>query len=513
MTLDHETCYRAFRSRDRRFEGRFVVGVTTTGVYCRPGCPARLPRRENVRFLPSTAAAEEEGFRACMRCRPDTSPDSAAWMGTSATIARALRLIDEGALNDGGVEDLAARLGMGERHLRRLFVQRLGAPPRSIARTRRAHFARKLLEETELPIRTVAISAGFGSTRRFNTAMRETFGRPPRDLRRARRAAAKRLAGGNGGTLASYCAACDVAQADGLVLRLPFKPPLDWDSLLGFLAPRAIPGVELVDGETYIRAIRVEGSTGVIAASPIRGENAIRLRVHAQVGPGLDRVARRARRLFDLNADPDRIARDLRKDPLLAPLVRRAPGLRVPGAWDGFETAVRAILGQQVSVRGATTLAGRLVERFGTSLTGSRMAVSPRNISHLFPDPGKLAGADLAGIGLPRTRAEAIRSLARAAVAGEIRFCASMEHEESVRRLCALRGIGPWTAQYIAMRVLGEPDALPSGDLGLQRALKMNAARLEKRSESWRPWRAYAAMHLWRSGSGARAGGGLRRAS
>jgi AraC family transcriptional regulator of adaptative response / DNA-3-methyladenine glycosylase II len=516
MTLDQDACYRAFRSRDRRFEGRFVVAVKTTGIYCRPGCPARLPRRENVRFLPSTAAAEEAGFRACMRCRPDASPDSAAWLGTSAVVARALRLIDEGALDDAGVEELAARLGMGERHLRRLFVELLGAPPRAIARTRKAHFARKLLEETDLAVSVVALSAGFGSVRRFNTAMRETFGRSPRELRKARR-------GGR------------TSPRGGLVLRLPYKPPFDWTSLLEFMGPRAIPGVEIVEGNSYRRTVRIDGSAGTIEVSPLRGSHALTLRVDIPLGPGLDRLVRRVRRLFDLDADPDRIARDLRRDLLLARLLRGRPGIRVPGAWDGFETAVRAILGQQVSVRGATTLSGRLVILLGEPLdgpvggksisgenAGGRAfrdgATSSGGLTHLFPGPDVVAGADLSRIGIPRGRAAAIRGLAEALLAGTVSLDALHDMEEAVARLSALPGIGPWTAQYIAMRVLGEPDAMPFGDLGLQRTLGMTEAALRKRSEAWRPWRAYAAMHIWSSGAGsagsfkhAAASGGKRR--
>lgn len=302
------------------------------------------------------------------------------------------------------------------------------------------------------------------------------------------------------------------------MLRLPYKPPLDWTSLLAFLAPRAIPGVEAVEGDRYRRTVRIDGSAGTIEASPIRGEHALALRVQVPVGPGLDRLVRRVRRLIDLDADPDRIARDLRRDPLLARLLRERPGLRVPGAWDGFETAVRAILGQQISVRGATTLSGRLVNLVGEALDGRAggtsfgdeiagagafrdHAASAGALTRLFPGPDAVARADLSRIGIPRGRATAIRGLAEAVLAGTISLDAANGMEDAVARLSALPGVGSWTAQYIAMRVLGEPDAMPFGDLGLQRALSLTEPALRKRSEAWRPWRAYAAMHIWSSGA------------
>jgi len=476
MGLDEEVCYRAVRSRDRRFEGRFIVAVETTGVYCRPGCPARTPSRRNVRFLPTPAAAEEAGFRACMKCRPDASPDSAAWLGTSATVARALRLIDEGGLGSG-VDALAGRLGMGGRHLRRLFTEQLGAPPRAIARTRKVHFARKLLEETRLPMGAVARSAGFRSLRRFNAAMKEAFGRPPRELR-----------GLNGRRRVGP------APARELELCLPYRPPFDWDSLISFLAMRAIPGVEVVDGDSYRRTVKVAGREGTIRVSQLRGKQALGLSVSLEVGPGLDKLVRRVRRLFDLDSDPDRIARDLRRDPALAPLVAAFPGLRVPGAWDGFETSVRAILGQQVSVKGATTLSGRLVEAHG-----ERMAGGADGLTHHFPAPAVLSRTDLTKLGLPAARGRAINALAAAVRTRAISLDAGADLASAVSEMCGLEGIGPWTANYIAMRALGEPDAFPLGDLGLRQALGLAPAALEKRAEAWRPWRAYATMYLWKS--------------
>jgi AraC family transcriptional regulator of adaptative response / DNA-3-methyladenine glycosylase II len=488
-TLDADVCYRAVRSRDRRFEGRFVLAVTSTGIYCRPGCPARIPARRNARFLPSPAAAELAGFRPCRRCRPDASPDSAAWSGTAATITRALRLIDEGALDRGGVEALASRLGMGARHLRRLFLNRLGAPPKAVALTRRAHFARKLVEETDLPMTAVATAAGFGSVRRFNGAIRRTFRCAPREFRLATGAAR--------GT-------------EGLALRLPYHPPLDWDSLLEFLAARAIPGVEVVQRDRYRRTIRTDAGPGLLEVAPVPEGSALLLRVGAPPGPGLERIVRRVRRLFDLDADPVRIGRDLTRDPLLAPVVRAHPGLRVPGAWDGFETAVRAVLGQQVSVRGATTTAGRLVAAFGEPISSEE-----EGLTHLFPEPGTLARADLSRFGLPAARRGCLVALGRAVVSGSLALDGAASLDDAVARLQALPGVGPWTAHYVAMRALGEPDAFPAGDLALKRETGLGEVRLLKRAEAWRPWRAYATMYLWRrhadAAEGAKAGRRQRR--
>jgi AraC family transcriptional regulator of adaptative response / DNA-3-methyladenine glycosylase II len=468
--LNADACYRAVRSRDRRFEGRFVLAVTSTGIYCRPGCPAKIPARRNVRFLPSPAAAEVAGFRPCRRCRPDASPDSAAWNGTAATVTRALRLIDEGALDRGGVEALAMRLGMSGRHLRRLFLDRLGATPKSVALTRRAHFARKLIEETGLSMTAVAFAAGFGSVRRFNGMVRRTFRCAPGEFRR-----------GTGGAAA------------GIALRLPYHAPLDWEALLDFLAARAIPGVEAVEGSRYRRTIRADGAPGFLEVTPATGGQALLLRFVSPPGAGLDRIVRRVRRLFDLDADPVRIGRDLACDPLLAPTMRAHPGLRVPGAWDGFETTVRAILGQQVSVRGATTMAGRLVAALGEPVP------SPGGgLTHLFPAPADVARADLSRLGVPAARRACLLAVARAVASGSLALDGAASLEDAVARLTALPGVGPWTAQYVALRALGEPDAFPAGDLALKRETGLSEAALVSRAEAWRPWRAYAAMALWR---------------
>jgi AraC family transcriptional regulator of adaptative response / DNA-3-methyladenine glycosylase II len=482
MLPDFDSCYRALKSRDGRFDGRFFVGVVTTGIYCRPICPAPTPLAKNVRFFACAAAAAEAGFRPCKRCRPEKAPGTPAWLGTSATVSRALRLIADGALDEEGVDELADRLGVGARQLRRLFAQHLGASPAAVAQTRRVHFARKLIDETELPLIQVAFQAGFGSVRQFNHAVRTAFGKSPLQIRRALRA--KELPGPDG----------------DLQLRLPFRPPLDWPSLLGFLRPRAIPGVEAIDARSYRRTIALGGSAGVLEVHPVDGQTCLVLRLRLATPAELMAVVERVRRLFDLGADPLPITRQLRSDPCLRRAVDAHPGLRVPGAWDGFELAVRAILGQQVSVVAASTLSGRLVRLLGQPLPRG----SEDSLTHLFPGPEVLADADLSSLGVPRVRCEAIRQLAAALCDGELALDGTDGLEAITTRLCQLPGVGPWTAHYIAMRALGEPDAFPASDLGLRRALApggkpVTAAELARHAEAWRPWRAYAAMYLWKS--------------
>ena len=357
MSLDASTCYRAVSARDSRFDGRFFTGVLTTGIYCRPICPARTPRRENVRFFPCAAAAEREGFRACRRCRPDSAPGTPAWAGTSATVARALRLISTGALDAAPVDALSSQLGVGERHLRRLFRDELGASPVEVAATRRVHFARRLLAETRLPVAAIAFSAGFGSVRRFNEAFREAFGCAPGALRSGK-------AGAGAGTVARP----KVGPRGRLSLLLPYQAPYRWNDLLAFLAPRAVPGVESVEGGVYRRSFSGGDRPGVLEVGHAARAQALRLRV-PEVGAGeLLALATRVRRLFDVDADVATIARHLSLDPALARDVRRAPGMRVPGCWDPFEIGVRAILGQQVTIAAATTLTGRLVTAYGVPL-------------------------------------------------------------------------------------------------------------------------------------------------
>jgi AraC family transcriptional regulator of adaptative response / DNA-3-methyladenine glycosylase II len=484
MHLDAAACYRAIASRDRRFEGRFVVAVRTTGVYCRPGCPAPVPREQNVTFYACAAGAEEAGYRPCFRCRPDASPDTSAWLGTSATIRRALRLISDEGIGEKGVDALAERLGIGDRHLRRLFAQHVGASPSAVGHTRRMHFARKLLDETDLRVSDVAFASGFTSIRRFNDAVRKTFRKPPSALRRS-------PVGRRG-----------PRDVETLTLRVAYKPPLDWAQIVAFLGPRATPGVEAIDASSYRRTFATEGGHGVLEVAPDPQGPFLVMSARAPAPSELFAMTERVRSLFDLGLDPDTVSAHLARDSVLQRSVRARPGLRVPGAWDPFELAVRAILGQQVSVAGATTLAGRVVQRFGTLLDASVVPESRRGeLTHAFPRPEILKDAPVETIGIPGARARAIRALAASVASGSLVFGALVGLDEAVARLALLPGIGPWTAHYIAMRALREPDAFPSSDLVLRRALgpgePLSAGALEARAESWRPWRAYAAMHLW----------------
>lgn len=473
MNLDWRICSRARLSRDARFDGKFFIAVRSSGVYCRPICPAPTAKEKNVRYFATAAAAAEAGFRPCLRCRPECSPGTPAWAGTQSTVARALRLISESGLEDGGVESLAERLGVGSRHLRRLFLRHLGATPRAVEQTRRLHFAKKMIDETGLPMLQVAMVAGFGSVRRFNADIRKTYARTPTQIRALARKTASQ-------------------PANQYLFRLNFRPPYNWPVMLAFLAARATPGVEAVESGHYCRTISVGGVKGWFDVSLDGHADALAVRVQFGDPRSLFFIIERVRAMFDLNADWPAIMRSLRGDPALAARLRASPGVRVPGCWDGFELAVRAILGQQITVRGATTLAGRMTEAFG------RTSLFAGNLTHLFPTPEALAEADLTRIGLTKARAETVRALARAASEGRIRFTGIVDSEEFLRRLCAIPGIGQWTAQYVAMRALDEPDAFPSGDVALQRALSLaNARDLEQRAERWRPWRAYAVMYLW----------------
>jgi AraC family transcriptional regulator of adaptative response / DNA-3-methyladenine glycosylase II len=473
MDLDRQVCSRARLSRDARFDGKFFIGVLGSGVYCRSICPAPTAKEKNVRYFASAAAAAEAGFRPCLRCRPECSPGTPAWLGTPNTVSRALRLISESGLEDGGVEALAERLGVGSRHLRRLFLRHLGATPSAVAQTRRLHFAKKLIDETALPMSQLAIASGFGCVRRFNAAIRRVYHRTPTQIRRLVRQTT-------------------IQPENQYLFRLRFRPPYNWNGMLAFLAARATPGVEAVESSSYRRSISLNGTHGYFEVS--LDENSDSLMVRLQIGDpcALFFIIERIRAMFDLSADWAAIVRSLRPDPVLGPLVAAAPGLRVPGCWNGFELATRAILGQQITVKGATVLAGRIVETFGQPFCGTK------GITHLFPTPEVLAGANLAGIGLPKARAETIQALARAVCEDEISFDGIVEVDAFLARLCEIPGIGKWTAQYVAMRALGEPDAFPWGDLGLLRALGLGSIReLEGRAEPWRPWRAYAAMYLW----------------
>ena len=473
MTLDWQSCSRARLSRDARFDGKFFIGVLSSGVYCRPICPARTANERNVRYYPSAAAAAEAGFRPCLRCRPECSPGTPAWIGTPNTVSRALRLIDESGLEDGGVEALAERLGVGARHLRRLFLRHLGATPTAVAQTRRLHFAKKLIDETSLPMTEVALASGFGSVRRFNAGIRKTYHRTPTQIRRIARHTA-------------------IQPENQYLFRLRFRPPYNWPGMLAFLAARATPGIEAVEQGRYRRSISLNGSRGYFEVSLDEENHALVVRVQFGDPRLLFFVIERIRAMFDLNADWAAIVPGLRSDPVLVERVKAHPGLRVPGCWSGFELATRAILGQQITVKGATALSGRIVRTFGEPFSAAH------NLTHLFPPPEVLANADLASIGLPKARAETIRAVARAVCDGRISFEGIVEVNAFLGRLIEIPGIGKWTAQYVAMRALREPDAFPSGDLGLLRALGLDSSReLERRAEAWRPWRAYAAMYLW----------------
>lgn len=475
VKLDPKICARARLTHDPRFDGRFFIGVLTTRIYCRPICPARPPKEENVRYFPTAAAAAEAGLRPCLRCRPECSPGTPAWLGTSATVSRALRLITGSALEDGGMDALAARLGIGSRHLRRLFLKHLGASPIAVAQTRRLHFAKKLIDESRLPMRDVALASGYGSVRRFNATFLKTYGRTPTYLRTRSRKT-------------------DALPESEYRFLLRFRPPFCWTAMLEFLAPRAIPGVEVVEGVSYRRVFSLHNHVGSIKAELDHNSESIVLSIHFPQPQSLFLIVERARSMFDLSADPHEIAAHLGRDPLLARRIAARPGVRVPGSWDGFELAVRAILGQQVTVQGATTLACRLVRAFGTPIENANGS----SLTHLFPSPEILADADLRGIGLPGARARCIQGVAKAVRDGKIVFSGVTNVADFLQRFCELPGIGEWTAEYVAMRALNEPDAFPASDLGLLRAIGMHDPReLTARAEAWRPWRAYAAMYLW----------------
>lgn len=469
-----DVCERARHARDARFDGHFFIAVRSTGIYCRPICPAPTARAENVTYYPTAAAAATAGYRPCLRCRPEAAPGSPAWRGTASTVTRGLRLIGEGALDNASVEDLAARLGVTARHLARLFQTHLGASPVAVAQTRRLQFAKRLIDETTLPFSTIADAAGFGSLRRFNDLIHKTWNRSPRDLRRLR----------------TPCA------ADGaIVLRVPYRAPFDWPHWLDFLARRAIPGVETVTADGYARVLTTPQGAGLLTISPLPGEHAAQVSVRGVPPALLFDTLHRTRALLDAEADPADIAETLAHDKRLAKSLTKHPGMRLPGAWDAFELAVRAVLGQQISVAAARTLAGRLATRFGRALPEP---FSPA-LTHCFPTPAVLADANLAGIGLPAKRAASLNALAAAVRDGRVDFNAPPD--ALCMALETLPGIGPWTAQYVVMRAQHNPDALPVGDLVLRKQLgngsPLSARLVQQQTEAWRPWRAYGLMHIW----------------
>ncbi|HUQ67979.1 MAG TPA: AlkA N-terminal domain-containing protein [Planctomycetaceae bacterium] len=476
MTLSDDVCYRALAARDIRFDGLFFVGVKSTGIYCRPVCTAKTPGRVRCRFFTSAALAEQAGFRPCLRCRPELAPGQAPVDSVRTVAWAAAARIEAGALSDGGsLEDLAASLGLSSRQLRRSVRKELGVSPVELAQTNRLLLAKRLIAETQLPMVQVAFAAGFDSVRRFNALFQIHYRLTPSALRRS-----------SSGTAAT----------ESLRLTVAYRSPLDWEAMLRFLAARVIPGVECVMGTAYHRTVSIGEHRGWLSVSPVADRPLLAVDLATALAPALPSLLARLRSLFDLDARPDVIAGHLARDPLLTPSVHARPGLRVPGAFDAFEVGLRAILGQQVSVRGASTLAGRFAQRFGEPIE-----TSVAGLNRLAPTADSLATADvatMAGLGLPKARAESVRSLARAVVGGAINLEPGVDPAATVVRLMELPGIGPWTAQYIALRVLRWPDAFPAGDMGLAKASGLKSAKaLEQAAEGWRPWRAYAAMHLW----------------
>lgn len=475
--LDPKVCEQARLTRDARFDGLFFTAVRTTGIYCRPVCPAPTAHARNVEYFPNAAAAASAGYRPCLRCRPEAAPGTPLTRARSELVAAALRMIDAGALDEASVAKLAQRIGVGERHLRRLFVAELGAGPLEIAATRRLLFAKKLLTETQLPVTRIAHASGYASLRRFNAAFLSGYGRAPRVLRRE----------------------LDSVTRGTLTLRIPFRAPYDFSALLAFFARRGIPGIEHVDATSYTRRFAFDGVAGSLRVERIRGTDALALAVDFPDTTRLQTITARVRRVFDTDADIAAIAAQLARDPRLRAFVRRHPGQRLPGGWDGFEIAVRAVLGQQISVAAARTLAVRLLERFGEPATlpnGEKF--------RLFPSPQTLADVDLTKIGLPRARAATLNTIARAVCNGRVDFRPEQSLDGFVASWCELPGIGAWTAHYIAMRALSHPDAFPAADLVLRKMLGaggtlLSARAVEAHAEYWRPWRAYAVMHLWRN--------------
>ena len=473
MVLDSNACFLAVRARDRRFDGRFFMAVSSTGIYCRPICPARPPKRDNMRFYSSAAAAEGAGFRPCLRCRPERAPGLAQVDATSRLIGAAIAGIEEHALSSAKVSELAASLGVSDRHLRRVTEAELGVSPIELAQTQRLLLAKRLLRETTLTQTDIAFASGFGSVRRFNALFKSRYGLSPRALRGA-----------------------EVA-GEGLCVQLEFRPPLAWTSLLAYLHLRAVPGVEMANATHYRRTVEIDKSRGWIAVSLHEDGKALNLEISQSLAPVVGAVIARVKQLFDLSAAPDSVAALLRQDSLLASTVERLPGLRVAGAFEGFELAVRTVLGQQVSIKSASTISGRWAAAFGTLI-----ATPFAELTHLSPRAEQMTEAtvdQVAGLGIVGNRARCLIGLAKAVVDKRIALTFATDVDSQIERLKSLPGIGPWTANYIAMRALHWPDAFPDGDLILIRAAGSTRKELQARAEGWRPWRAYAAHYIWQS--------------
>lgn len=479
--LDHDRCYGLLQTRDRRFDGWFVTAVRTTGIYCRPSCPAVTPKRRNVEFFPTAAAAQQRGYRACKRCRPDASPGSPEWDVRGDVVARAMRLVADGVVDREGVSGLARRLSYSERHLTRLITDELGAGPLAIARAQRAATARTLLETTDMRLVDVAAAAGFGSVRQFNDTVREVFASTPSELRARRRPG-------------------QVAAAGAVPLELPVREPFAADDLVAFLAARAVPGVEHWDGSSYHRALDLPGGHGTATVTPARRADGRRV-VHAVLRLAdwrdLSAAVRRLRRLLDLDADPAAVDGALGDDPALAPTVTASPGLRVPGSVDPFETSVKATIGQQISVAGARTVAGRIVAAFGTPLS-----IDGGPLTHVWPSADALAAIDPGQLPMPRSRGRTIVELARRVATGELVLDPGVDRDEVRAELLDVPGIGPWTAGYVSMRGLGDPDVFLPTDLGVKVGLDVLGLSVSA-AERWRPWRSYALHHLWAAAASA----------
>jgi len=491
MELDPRRCYSALKARDARFDGRFFVAVSTTGIYCRPVCTARIPGRDRCSFFANAASAERAGYRPCLRCRPELAPGHAPTDAVRTAAHWTVARIEAGALNDGDLERLAAEYGISSRQLRRVVETEFGVTPVELAQTRRLLLAKQLLTDSALGMTEVAFASGFASVRRFNHLFKTRYGLNPTALRRQGR---------------------PIAHADVITLKLAYRPPLDWPRLVGFLTGRGAAGVECAAGSRYLRTASLElgGAThrGWFAAEALPQQNALRLEVSSSLMPALAPLLARVRRLFDLDANPRIVEEHLCCDPRLRPIVRRQTGLRVPGAFDGFELAVRAVLGQQVSVKAASTLFGRCAAAFGEAACGEAAVLKSLKLPHdqlqfFAPTAARLARAklhELVALGLTKKRAETVQALAHAVAGGEIRLEPGVNVDETMQSLQALPGIGAWTSHYIAMRALGYPDAFPHADLGLMKALGLRkAGDILGVAEPWRPWRAYAAHHLWAS--------------
>lgn len=478
MTLDPASCYRALAARDARFDGRFFVGVTTTGVYCRPGCPARTPGAARCRFFARAAQAEQAGFRACFRCRPELAPGLAPIDAISRLVRAAAARIEAGALAEHGVDGLATQLGVSGRHLRRAMQRELGVGPLELAASTRLAIAKQLVCDGASPLVQVALASGFGSLRRFNAAFRSHFGCTPSSVRRRRAA----------------------VRTPDVALRLGYRRPFDWALAMRYLGARATRGVEHVEDGAYARTVALGPARGVVVVRDEPEHATLRVEVDPRLVSVAPQIAAAVRRMFDLRADPAALAA-LGRDPALRPRLRRHPGIRLVGGFSPFELAVRAVLGQQVSVAAATTLAARVVARFAEPLPGAAGA-----LTHLPVRPDALADASvdaLAGLGLPRARAVALQSLAVGFRDGLVDLEPGADPDLAHAALCRIRGVGPWTASYVVLRALGVPDAFPDDDLGLRRALALPDRRaLRERAERWRPWRGYAAMLLWNDTKG-----------